>query len=244
MVALAGKHISQHGTVTLPHAADIKAVPSMFGVAVYSFMCQHSLPSLVTPINNKRRLSFVLLGDFVLVLMFYALVNFTAILAFPQTDLEDEYSNNFNSIIAPEVISYFLRLFPVFVLSTNFPIISITLRNNLKSLFLDPNKSYSFSVERLVFPIAALLPPFIIAFATQNLEKLVGYTGSYAGVGVQYLIPVALVFCARRQLPAVTGGVYRNIHKSPFFHRSWLIFVAVWSAACITFNTVNHILNG
>jgi len=29
-------------------------------------------------------------------------------------------------------IRYFLGLFPVFALSTNFPIISVTLRNNLK----------------------------------------------------------------------------------------------------------------
>ena len=33
-------------------------------------------------------------------------------------------------------IHYFLSLFPVFTLSTNFPIIAITLRNNLKGLFL------------------------------------------------------------------------------------------------------------
>ncbi len=37
-------------------------------------------------------------------------------------------------------IHYFLSLFPVFTLSTNFPIIAITLRNNLKSLFLTEGK--------------------------------------------------------------------------------------------------------
>lgn len=243
MITLAAVRISKHGAVHLTRAGSFGDVPSMFGVSVYSFMCQHSLPSLVTPIKDKRRLSFMLLGDFMLVLLFYTLVNFTAIFAFDLQDLEDEYSNNFNYKVATPVLSYFLRLFPVIVLSTNFPIISITLRNNLKSLFLNPNETYSFTVEKLIFPIAALLPPFVIAFATQNLEKLVGYTGSYAGVGVQYLIPIGLVFCARKQLPAALGGTYSNIHKSPFFHWGWLLFVLVWSIACLAVNTANHIIH-
>ncbi|XP_065175112.1 transmembrane protein 104-like isoform X1 [Sycon ciliatum] len=241
MIALAGQHIAKHGSVKLDNIASFKHVPNMFGVSVYSFMCQHSLPSLVTPIRQKRRLSLMLMGDFILVLVFYVLVNFTAVLAFEESLIQDEYSNNFNSDVVPKVLSYFLRLFPVFVLSTNFPIISITLRNNLKSLFLDPMKTYSFTIERLVFPIAALLPPLAIAFVTDDLTTLVGYTGSYAGVGVQYLIPVAFVYCARKQMPVLLSSSYKNPHKSPFSHMLWVWFIVGWSTACVTFNTYNHI---
>ena len=38
---------------------DISGMATLFGVSIYSFMCQHSLPSLVTPIRNKSLLSQV-----------------------------------------------------------------------------------------------------------------------------------------------------------------------------------------
>ena len=32
---------------------NLKGTTTLFGVSVYSFMCQHSLPSLITPIRNQ-----------------------------------------------------------------------------------------------------------------------------------------------------------------------------------------------
>lgn len=37
-----------------PPAADITKLPQLFGVCVYSFMCHHSLPALITPISEKK----------------------------------------------------------------------------------------------------------------------------------------------------------------------------------------------
>ena len=82
-----------------------------------------------------------------------------------------------------KVVHYFLSLFPVFTLSTNFPIIAITLRNNLKALFLTEGRMYSWCTRQVVFPLLALVPPIGVAFATNSLEFLVGITGSYAGAG-------------------------------------------------------------
>ncbi len=75
--------------------------------------------------------------------MFYVLLAFTGIFAF--TELNDLYTLNFAPVKGEAwylaVIHYFLSLFPVFTLSTNFPIITITLRNNLKALFLTEGTS-------------------------------------------------------------------------------------------------------
>lgn len=47
--------------------------------------------------------------------------------------LEDLYTLNFKPFHnGKSFVSYFLALFPVFVLSASLPIIAITLRNNLK----------------------------------------------------------------------------------------------------------------
>ena len=78
------------------------------------------------------------MSDYVLILAFYLLLAFTGIFAFEE--INDLYTLNFQPKPGEPwylaTIHYFLSLFPVFTLSTNFPIIAITLRNNLKTLFL------------------------------------------------------------------------------------------------------------
>lgn len=231
-----------------PSYADISGVPNLFGVCVYSFMCHHSLPSLITPIRNKSKLYQLLAYDYVLILIFYLLLSFTGIYSFNQ--LNDIYTLNFlpdpcdssNSITNVQFIQYFLALFPVFTLSTNFPIISITLRNNLKTIWYKEDRPYMWCVDRIVFPLLALLPPLGIALVTNQVELLVGITGSYAGAGIQYVIPALLVYCARKQTSMLFPEAKRK-HASPFKGQFWVIFVCIWAAVCIAFVTVNHIIS-
>ena len=97
----------------------------------------------VTPISRKRHINAFVGADYIIVLSFYLLLAFTGIFAF--AEVNDLYTLNFQPEADEQwymkVIHYFLSLFPVFTLSTNFPIIAITLRNNLKTLFLTEGKS-------------------------------------------------------------------------------------------------------
>uniref|UniRef100_A0A224YHF5 Amino acid transporter n=1 Tax=Rhipicephalus zambeziensis TaxID=60191 RepID=A0A224YHF5_9ACAR len=274
MIVLCALALGQGKGQGHPAMAVPTGLPNLFGVCVYSFMCHHSLPSLVTPWREKRHLFPLLAADYTLILGFYTLLSFTGIFTFPE--LHDMYTLDFqpngdtgNSIIPRiPVLQYFLSLFPVFTLSTNFPIIAITLRNNLRSLFLREESSQQGSrsrsstssgsssqsttpppqscnqvlVERFFFPLLALLPPIAVALATESVEFLVGFTGSYAGAFIQYIIPVALVHRARKQVLEALGLGVRNQHASPFRHGAWLIFVLVWAVACVTLVTVNHII--
>ena len=243
MIALASKRLIQGKGEGHPVAANFGGLPTLFGVCVYSFMCHHSLPSLATPIKNKNSLFSLFAGDYFLILAFYALLSFTGIFCF--SDIEDLYTLNFkpgNPITNFLVIEYFLALFPVFTLSTNFPIIGITLRNNLKTMFYRESKPYSWFVDRIAFPLLTLVPPILVAFITHNVEILVGITGSYAGAGIQYIVPIALVFCSRRSIKLSLGEEARNRHTSPFKHNLWLLFVAVWASVAIILVTVNHII--
>jgi len=139
MVGLASKLLIQNGPQGSPPVARVSALPNLFGVGVYSFMCHHSLPSLITPIHPKRRILSLFSADYLLITIFYLLLSLTGIFAFK--NIEDLYTLNFepkkfvHSGYLALAIQYFLSLFPVFTLSTNFPIIAITLKNNLKSLF-------------------------------------------------------------------------------------------------------------
>ena len=96
MILLAIIHIfNSTGKKANPPIAKISGVPNLFGVSVYSFMCQHSLPSLVTPIKNKKSLSKLLAADYFLILVFYMLLGMTAIYCFSGDELKDIYTLNF-----------------------------------------------------------------------------------------------------------------------------------------------------
>ena len=66
------------------------------------------------------------------------------------------------------IIHYMLSLYPVITLSTNFPIIAITLRNNLKALFLTEGRMYSWCTRQCIFPLLALVPPISVALVTNR----------------------------------------------------------------------------
>ncbi|XP_068581707.1 transmembrane protein 104 [Cebidichthys violaceus] len=246
MIVLALIRIGKGAGEGRPPVASLSGVPNLFGVCVYSFMCQHSLPSLVTPISDKKRVGALVVVDYVLILGFYVLLSFTAIFCFDSSLLHDMYTLNFTdncNVLDIPFLRYFLGLFPVFTISTNFPIIAVTLRNNWKTLFHRDGGTYPWVVDRVVFPLITLVPPIVVAFCTHNLESLVGITGSYAGTGIQYIVPACLVFYARRNMEPVVGRDAVNKHRSPFRHAFWVWFVLLWAASCLMFVTANIILN-
>ncbi|EPY84950.1 transmembrane protein 104 [Camelus ferus] len=228
-----------------PPLADFSGVRNLFGVCVYSFMCQHSLPSLVTPVSSKRHLTRLVFLDYVLILAFYGLLSFTAIFCFQGDSLLDMYTLNFArcDIVGLAAVRFFLGLFPVFTISTNFPIIAVTLRNNWKTLFHREGGTYPWVVDRVVFPTITLLPPVLVAFCTHDLESLVGITGAYAGTGIQYVIPAFLVYLCRRDTQLAFGFGTINKHRSPFRHTFWVGFVLLWAFSCFLFVTANIVLS-
>lgn len=252
MIIYAARKIILDGPQGHPPVARLEGVPALFGACVYSFMCHHSLPALVAPIADKSKLSKFLAFDYILIAAFYLLLALTGIFAFQY--LDDLYTLDFGPRgsgdcdagdvgLVMKIVEYFLALFPVFTLSTSFPIIAITLRNNLKSLFLTEGRRYRWSVRKVFFPLLAIIPPFLIAMATKNLEILVGITGSYAGTGIQYFIPAFLVISARKKTMEIIGMGVQNNFASPFSGKGWTIFVILWAVACVGLVTVNLIEN-
>jgi hypothetical protein len=251
MILLAIIDMAQgHRAEPLPPPARFKGFPVLFGVSIYSFMCQHSLPGMITPMKTKKNLPWMIFSDFALILFAYLLLTFTG--AFRFSNLEDIYTLNFFNSSATRVtlrvfLGYYLALFPVFTLSTNFPIISITLRENLKALFRVLLKKwrgdgeFHFVVSRIVFPLLAIIPPILIAFATRNVEALVSVTGSFPGVGVQYIIPLTLAIAGRNVI-VKEFSTYDNKHKSKFSNVPVFIFVSAWTAVSFVLIIVDDAL--
>lgn len=228
----------------VPKRADVNGIPYLIGTCIYSFMCHHSLPSLLTPISNKRRIKSLISMDYLLICAFYLSLALTGIFAF--SDIKDLYTLNFvpnsdQDNVFLKGIEYFLALFPVFTLSTSFPIIAITLRSNLQTLFLDTTQieSYNFFLRRGFFPLLAIVPPIVVCFFTESVISLVGFTGCYAGTGIQYLIPVFLVFSARRVCESMIGRGIVNDFRSPFKGNIWLLLILSWTVGCLVLVTID-----
>jgi len=181
MIILTIVRLSSGGGEGHPAVVDISGMTNLLGASVYAFMCHHSLPQMATPIRNKSNIYRLFGVDFLIILVFYVTICITAVFTF--SDIQDLYTLNFgpkealsvkNPITKCVVIQYFLALFPVFTLCSSFPIIGITLRNNLKVLFMllfhRADVPFPWPVDRLLFPLLAVAVPFIVAFATTNVQ--------------------------------------------------------------------------
>lgn len=115
MISIAVHRLFVNGPQGNPPIANAFGMPSLFGTCVYSFMCHHSLPSLVAPIRDKNGLHKMLSADYMLIASFYLLLAMTGTFAFAH--LEDLYTLNFiptakQSDLFLLFIEYFLALFP------------------------------------------------------------------------------------------------------------------------------------
>nr|CAH8838927.1 unnamed protein product [Trichobilharzia regenti] len=204
---------SQPEPIPQPPMFQPHNIPNLFGVCVYVFMCHHSIPGIVTPIGNKHRILYkVFIPVFITVLLFNLFLSSTAIIAF--NHIEDLYTLNFIPDQAfidishiPYTIAlifgYFLCLFPVFALTSSYPIIGTSLLGNIYSLcsfFPVFQGGKAKTALKYSLPFIVALPPLCIALITDNVGYLTGFTGAIFGSGIQYIIPGVLVYKARRQL--------------------------------------------
>lgn len=230
-----------------PPMANFEYVPFLIGSCIYSFMSQHSLPSLLVPIKEKQMIGKIVAYDYFLIAVLYLTLALTGIFAFD--DLKDLYTLNFiptsdQTSILLKGIEYFLALFPVLTLTTSFPIIAITLRNNLQTLFVNKHQLHSqnYFIRNMAFPLMAIIPPFLVTFNTENVQSLVSFTGCYAGAAIQYLIPVALVFYGRRTCANIIGEGIVNEFRSRFQSNNWLIMICSWCFLSLIFVSI-HLFN-
>ncbi|CAF3552616.1 unnamed protein product [Rotaria sp. Silwood1] len=246
IVHLAKRSSSEHPNPIHPPVFHFRSLPRLFGICVYSFMCHHSIPSIIAPIRSKDKLKSLFAYDYICIALFYLLLSLTAIFTFDT--FEDLYTLNFrpttrcahSNVDVPKVLAYFIALFPVFTLSSSFPIIGITLRNNLETVLKScVNVKRK---QRIVLVVFVLLLPCTVSILIENINFLVGFTGSYAGVAVQYVIPALLVYNARRQAQVKHRQPIHFVNQSFFQNKYWVFCVLLWAWAAIIVITIYNIL--
>lgn len=156
--------------------------------------------------------------------------------------------------------------------------ITITLRENLRTLAQslsgsgdehdeaaagDERVGVLEFVSRHMYALVAVVPPLIVAFCTEDVSMLVGFTGAYAGLGIQWIVPTCLVFCLRRRLEAereraqaaqgsgegegdksdassLKSSSTQNPFASPFAHVGWLYLILTCAVASTIVITRSH----
>ncbi len=220
--------------------------PSSFSLSQWFQMCHHSIPSIIAPIRSKNKLTSLFAYDYICIALFYLLLSLTAVFTFDK--FEDLYTLNFrpttrcahSSVDVPVVLAYFISLFPVFTLSSSFPIIGITLRNNLETVLKSCLKVGRN--QRIILVIFVLLLPCTVSIVTENINFLVGFTGSYAGVAVQYVIPALLVYNARRQAQLKFRRPLHFVNQSFFQNKYWVYIVLLWAWLAVIVITIYNVL--
>jgi len=230
--------------------------PDVFGAAVYAFIVHHSLPSIVTPMENKARVHLVMLLDNVTVLVTYVMLCWTAVWAFgaataetcaptpgPPCSIQSPYTFNFASYdVHP--IGVFLVLYPIFTLSSNFPMIVITLRNNLMQLITWRQDTMSPTLRRVIFTFIALLPPLVPAYLQAKMDTLISFTGGFAGLFIMFFFPALFLLFARRLASARWGerSWYNNPQRSPFAAAWWQYLIFAWCVLALAGQIYRQVL--
>ena len=88
-------------------------------------------------------------------------------------------------------------------------------------------------------PVIAILLPTILSFFNDNVLLLASVTGSYPGVGVQFVIPSLLVLGARKFARGTLHQKIPSTLRSPFSHDFWPILTLIWAAFTIVNVTIH-----
>merc|ERR1712070_17591 len=106
-----------------------------------------------------------------------------------------------------------------------YPLLSITLRNNLAVLFSNLGTSFGPVFRQRCFTLAAALPMLLFAFANPDIAHVTSITGAYFGCGIMYIIPAILVTTARRTLQEEFPEVVANPHRSEFQGGAYIVLL-------------------
>eukprot|EP01088_Endostelium_zonatum_P022051 TRINITY_DN911_c1_g2_i2.p1 TRINITY_DN911_c1_g2~~TRINITY_DN911_c1_g2_i2.p1 ORF type:complete len:545 (+),score=82.65 TRINITY_DN911_c1_g2_i2:88-1635(+) len=224
-----------------PYLADkVLARPSGFGIifttAVFSQLIQHSTPGLVQPIKNKNHLARVFAGGLAATCTLYIILGVLCATYFGSHTHQVASLNwvNYKGLkFSPagstfwlaKGVSVFVVLFPVITVVSAFPLMAITLGNNI-FFGLPPHWTNNGKNTKLqlIIRIGACIPPLIGACLLKKLAVIIEFTGM-SGFFVGFIIPGVLQYVAKRKCLNVFGEQGRTTPYTSFY--SNIVFVAV-----------------
>ncbi|CAH3038208.1 unnamed protein product [Porites evermanni] len=75
---------------------DTEKAKELIGITVFTFMCQHTIPSIILPLADKSKTLRVVLIDYIIVLLYCSIIVFSAVMNKPASQISPLYSLNFS----------------------------------------------------------------------------------------------------------------------------------------------------
>lgn len=207
---------------------------AVFGNAVFLFGLHHYLPGMVAPLEPQQEAPRVIFVAFSICYMLMFLICSSALVAWgdqPFTtcssvagghfcQIQPLYNINFAPLDwAGGALGFFIILYPAMAIAS-IPIAAITTRNTLGQVVgvVPPDPEAPYTPLNILMTLSVLVPPFSIAMTTRDVQAVVQYTGSYAGLSVAFLCPLVLVLRLRHVLDLDVESERKHDRplKSPF----------------------------
>merc|ERR1711998_814836 len=137
--------------------------------------------------------------------------------------VQDLFNLNFASYKI-EGIGKALDIYPVLMVAL-YPLLSITLRNNIAALAGD-SLSMGPRARNYLFTFVASMPMIGVAYAKPDVQLVTSVTGAYFGLAIMFFVPSFLVLRVRKAL--ADEGLGPNPHASEFSQSCWAYLVIAW----------------
>ena len=219
----------------------------------FSMLFQHSIPGLMAAIDpNKRKSVKQVFGAALTTSCFlYIILGVTMALYFGSTILPSSNLNfvDFNfgmgepSNAMANILSYTIVLFPVFGSISVYPLIAITLSNNLHvSTARFTGWTQDDRKAKIFWRLIAAVPPILLSLLVRNLSTIIQFSGLFA-------VPIAYLFPALLQLYSKSTTEFHEIPEEFSWHFNQhmiypyvmlLLSVGVWGLVVV--QLVQHLL--
>lgn len=234
----------------------------MFSTAVFSQLFQHSVPGLIRPlaVEKKRSVPNIFFSALMTTALIYCFISIACCYRLGK-NIQQSINLNFvgftwgsqeNSMFRPfaRALSLLVVLFPAFDTLSVYPLIAITLGNNLRSISPDlmgafakrwavrgDNETTSKKIIVIVWRLVACLPPLAISLVVKDLSLSL-LVGGACGIIVAFVIPAVLQLKALERVsrtpPIFHPCPYETtLTKNPFLVPVVLVFSTGAFVLCV-----------
>ena len=225
---------------------DITNLYVIIPLCAYANNMHHSISTLVSPFEDKRRCGEMFTVAFLISFSAYLILAIVLATYFGQYT---ETSSNLNwqdyvgflgrlSDDIPAyavVISVYVVLFPSLDVGSTYPLMAVTFGNNFCSYFLNREQMRKSGYEvfiRSCFRCFASIPPIIGAFVITDLGSITAYTG-LTGIVISLFFPAALSYYSRRKLEAL--GIQSETEFTRWWSRPMALFLMGFSLVALVY---------
>ncbi|ETV66525.1 hypothetical protein H257_17087 [Aphanomyces astaci] len=227
-----------------PYASDVPwmnldSFGLLFSTTVFSQLFQHSVPGLLAPLARKDQPKAPSIFGYALVTttLFYLALSLSCCYYFGPK-ISSSVNLNWASFswgvdgdvpLWGRFLSFLVVLFPALDTLSVFPLIAITLGDNLAASL--KGRLVWLSHKRLICRLVASLPPLVVAVVVTDLSVTLQFSGIF-GIYVAFITPALLQLFSRREDPRL------NVYSGRFSSDGYIFAVLAFGGVAVVVATV------